>query len=152
MLQFLKKAITPKPSAKKVNEIVVLIIALVICFSSCNTGKEYIFKPEDTTETFILFVTPVDWASKFITSDQVVQAKAKRVTKDALMFDSVNALTRKWQRDTVYIIQFSIPKIDSATRKIVLDSAKNPVMLPGTGILEKRFILQDFNKNPNAQK
>ena len=122
---------------------------LTLLIFSCNTKKQdYLFKPSDTTITTIIFMPPLEWANSGINTSEGHTIVAWRITKDSLMFDSSNAVSKRWQRDTSYIIQVGIPKKDSLG-KLVLDSLKNPVIQELFPTVDKKYILQDFNRNTN---
>lgn len=111
---------------------------------SCGNSKvaEYKKTPPDTTMTWVLAVTPLDWAKLKLNINQGVLFQSWRLTKDTFAFDStdVNTMKKIWKRDTLYAFEVRIPKID--TSKGQKDSFIYPMLSP-------KHILQDYNKNPN---
>lgn len=127
----------------------------VMLINSCGAKSETEYKKNapDTTVTFINFVTPLDWAKSYnIDPNQSIDRIAWRLTKDTFAYTSIdtNTITKTWIRDTTYAIQINVPTIDSLNKPI-LDTAGKPKLQPIFPLLNKRFVLHDYNKNPNKQ-
>lgn len=134
---------------------IIICIACIMCLNfvqSCNSKSDYVKKPADTTQTFITLVLPLEWRNAGINGGEAVTLPSWRITKDTLIFDSTdaNTLTKQWRRDTSYAIQVNLPKRDSITKQILYDSLKNVVYdKPQFPLLPKKYILFDYNSNPN---
>lgn len=123
-------------------------IAMLICFTqwvACNNNGDsgdYKKQAPDTTQTFIAFVTPLDWISLGLNGNVPVISSAWRLTKDTFIDKEIDAETKKkiWQRDSIYILEIHISPKDTSKGK------RDSVIYP---ILPKKNVLTDYNKNPN---
>lgn len=114
-----------------------------IQFNSCgNKTAEYKHTPADTTQTFVNLVVPLSWQKLGVQGNTAVTTLSWRLTKDTLTFDSTdaNTLTKKWKRDTTYVFEIHLTPKDTTGNK--RDSITYAFLPP-------KFILEDFNKNPN---
>lgn len=121
-------------------------IATTLLPKCSSKNIEYNKRPPDTTNTFVQFVSPLDWPAKIgVAGNQGYFTQAWRLTKDTFAFDSADATTMKkiWKRDTVYVFEVHIQPKDTTGGK--MDSVIYPVLTP-------KHILVDYNKNPNFNK
>ena len=102
--------------------------------------QDYKRTPNDTTQTFVEFIVPNEWQQFGVRPNEVVTAPIWRLTKDSLKIDTLS-MTKNYYRDTMYIVEISIPKYDSIKKKF--DTIRIAPVLPN------KFISKDLNINPN---
>lgn len=115
----------------------------VLILDKCSSKTdEYKKTPADTTQTFVNIVVPLSWQKLGIQGNTSVTTLSWRLTKDTLLFDSTdaNTLTKKWKRDTTYAFEIHLTPKDTTGNK--RDSVTYAFLPP-------KFILTDYNKNPN---
>ena len=129
--------------------VLVLGIGFMVCVGCAgNNNGDYKRNQSDTTQTWVQFISPMQWQSEGINYGAYT-AELTRITKDTFLLSEIDAETSKktWQRDTIYIVTITKPQLDS-TGKPKLDSLKKPLPpIVKYGILPKQNILQDFNKS-----